>query len=277
MLELPEAAVIASQLAKAVKGKTIRKVIAAQSPRKFAWYNGDPKGYDALLSGQTITRASSSGGYVELFTDETQLILGEGVNLRFHADEWTLPPKHQLLLQFKDGSALVCTVQMYGAMFASRLGEFENPYYAVAQEKPSPLTRKFSQKHFLGIADKAPAKLSLKAFLATGQRIPGLGNGCLQDILFQARMNPQTNLQFLDARDLERLYQSVVTVLADMVKQGGRDTEKDLFGNPGGYKTILSNKTATQPCPVCGGSIEKKAYLGGNVYFCPTCQPVVVK
>jgi hypothetical protein len=31
-------------------------------------------------------------------------------------------------------------------------------------------------------------KLSLKALLATEQRIPGLGNGVLQDILFKARM-----------------------------------------------------------------------------------------
>lgn len=277
MLELPEAATMAKQLEKTVKGKTIRRVVAAQSPHAFAWYNGDPKGYDALLSGQTIGRARSSGGYVELFTDDAQLIFGEGVNIRFHADDRTLPAKHQLLLRFDDGSAVVCSVQMYGAMFASRIGGFENPYYAVALEKPSPLARKFSQKHFLDIAGATPAKLSLKALLATEQRIPGLGNGCLQDILFQAGMNPQTKLQFLDASDLKRLYQAVTETLADMAKLGGRDTEKDLFGNPGGYQTILSNKTVARPCSGCGGGIERKAYLGGKVYFCPACQPVVTK
>ena len=59
-----------------------------------------------------------------------------------------------------------------------------------------------------------------------------------------------------------------------MVNYGGRDTEKDLFGNTGGYKTILSNKTVNKPCPKCSSKIIKKAYMGGSVYFCPKCQPL---
>jgi len=27
-------------------------------------------------------------------------------------------------------------------------------------------------------------------------------------------------------------------------------------------------------CPVCGAAIVRQAYLGGNVYFCPVCQPL---
>jgi formamidopyrimidine-DNA glycosylase len=57
-----------------------------------------------------------------------------------------------------------------------------------------------------------------------------------------------------------------------MTDLGGRDTEKDLFGNMGGYKTILSKNTVQNPCPGCGGTIIKEAYMGGAVYFCPVCQ-----
>jgi formamidopyrimidine-DNA glycosylase len=57
-----------------------------------------------------------------------------------------------------------------------------------------------------------------------------------------------------------------------MTNMGGRDTEKDLFGNIGGYKTILSKNTFKNPCPHCGDAIVKETYLGGAVYFCPTCQ-----
>lgn len=277
MLELPECTTVARQFEKTAKGKTIEKVVAAQSPHAFAWYNGDPKKYGALLAGQTIAKIRSSGGYVELFTEAAQIIFGEGVNIRFHEGEETLPAKHQLLLRFAGGGAIVCTVQMYGAMFASPAGAFDNPYYAAALEKPSPLGKGFSQRYFLDMARETPAKLSLKAFLATEQRIPGLGNGCLQDILFRAGMNPQTKLQYLDKAALKRLYGSVTTTLTEMAKKGGRDTEKDLFGKPGGYPTILSNKTASQPCPVCGSGIEKKAYLGGKIYFCPICQPAIAK
>ena len=47
-----------------------------------------------------------------------------------------------------------------------------------------------------------------------------------------------------------------------------------LYGDPAGYRTLLSKKTVKDPCPNCGGAIVKEAYLGGAVYFCPSCQPL---
>jgi formamidopyrimidine-DNA glycosylase len=57
-----------------------------------------------------------------------------------------------------------------------------------------------------------------------------------------------------------------------MASQGGRDTESDLFGHAGRYKTILSKNTVNKPCPVCGTMINKEAYMGGSVYYCEKCQ-----
>jgi formamidopyrimidine-DNA glycosylase len=59
-----------------------------------------------------------------------------------------------------------------------------------------------------------------------------------------------------------------------MAEQGGPDTERDLFGQPGGYRTVLSRNTAGTPCPACGSIIVKEAYLGGSIYYCPRCQAV---
>jgi formamidopyrimidine-DNA glycosylase len=120
----------------------------------------------------------------------------------------------------------------------------------------------------------AKQTLSAKAFLATEQRIPGLGNGSLQDILFHVGIHPKRKLNSLSSKEKDKLYQSVKQTIRDMVIKGGRDTEKDLFGQCGGYKTTLSNKTYKEPCPQCGSEIIRQAYLGGNVYFCPKCQPI---
>ena len=57
-----------------------------------------------------------------------------------------------------------------------------------------------------------------------------------------------------------------------MDANGGRDTERDLFGRFGGYRTILSKNTSGKPCSTCGDIIKKEAYLGGSIYYCPTCQ-----
>jgi formamidopyrimidine-DNA glycosylase len=115
-------------------------------------------------------------------------------------------------------------------------------------------------------------KLSAKAFLATEQRVPGLGNGVLQDILWTARIHPKRKMATLSEKDVDAMFQAVKQVLAEMTAQGGRDTERDLFGHPGGYQTVLSRNTVDTPCPACGTIIRKEAYLGGAIYYCAGCQ-----
>ncbi len=274
MLEIPEAYSLTKQLQKTVQGKEITQVIAAQSPHGFAFYNGEPSDYPRLLSGNTIEAVEAIGGMIKVYLGDMRLLFHDGTNIRYLDSAAKLPQKHQLLLGFSDNSYLVCTVQMYGALFAYEHGSLDNPYYKAAREKPNPLSSEFNAEWFAQIIAEAPEKLSIKGLLATEQRIPGLGNGCLQDILFQARLNPQSKVATLSKADQEKLYNAVKTVLRQMADLGGRNTEKDLFGNPGGYQSILSAKTCKEPCPVCGGAITRKAYMGGNVYFCGHCQPL---
>lgn len=111
-----------------------------------------------------------------------------------------------------------------------------------------------------------------KAFLATEQRIPGLSNAVLQDILWTARIHPKRKVSTLSEEELHTLFNSVKSVLKEMTMQGGRDTELDLFGNPGRYKTVLSRNTIGRPCPACGTLIKKESYLGRSMYYREGCQ-----
>ena len=274
MLEIPVSRTIAKQIGDTLAGRTVISTQANASPHKFAFYSGDPEGYGALLSGRTVTGADAIGGMVQVSLSDIRLLFGDGANLRYIEPGQALPEKHQLLLSLDDGSALVCTVQMYGGIWAFVKGQFDNPYYEAARSKPSPLSDAFDTAYFSGIVAAAPANLSAKGLLATEQRIPGLGNGVLQDILLNAGVNPRTKVLALSDGDIESLYGSVKKTLAEMTALGGRDTEKDLFGNSGGYKTKLSAKTPGMICPQCGGPVVKQAYMGGSVYFCPECQPV---
>ena len=114
--------------------------------------------------------------------------------------------------------------------------------------------------------------ISVKAMLATEQRIPGLGNGVLQDILFNAGTHPKRKINTLSAEDKEKLFYSLKETLVHMKAKGGRDTEKDFYGCPRQYRSILSKKTYRAPCPCCGSRLIKEAYLGGSIYYCPYCQ-----
>ena len=273
MIELPESAVFAKQLTENIKGKKISKVVAGKSPHGFAFFCGDPQGYDALLSAKTVGETKAYGGHFEIEIEDCRLDFNDGINLRFLQPGEKEPAKHQLYILFDDGSALVAKVQMYGAMSAFRAGENQNPYYLVAREKVSPLEEAFDVDYFRQLlAEVDQKKISAKAFLATQQRIPGVGNGVAQDILWTARIHPKKKLADFTGQEIAELYMAVKNILADMAEKGGRDTEKDLFGNPGGYQTVMSKNNKEMICPACGGAIKKEAYLGGNIYYCPVCQ-----
>ena len=272
MIELPEAAVLAKQINETVAGKKIKDVVAAHSPHKLVWYFGDPQGYTDLLTGKVISGAASYGGQVEISAGKARILFSDGVNLRHYDKTEQAPDKHQLLLRLDDGSCLVGWVQMYGGISTFLEGANDNKYYLIARERPSPLSGAFSVAYFASLFDAGTAKLSLKAFLATEQRIPGLGNGVLQDILFNAKMHPKKKAGTLSTADRRVLFDSVKNTLSEMTAKGGRETEKDLRGEPGGYITRLSRNTVGHPCSICGTFIKKEAYLGGSIYYCAGCQ-----
>ena len=274
MLELPEAVTLALQFEKAYKGKVITRAIAKQTPHGFAFYEGDPADYPGLLEGKKVSGSAFFGGHALMFAGDMRLDFSDGVNARCFAPGEERPKKHQLLLDFDDGSSLVCTISMYGFFGLCRADDQGNEYVQAAKGKPSPLSEAFDAAYFEGLFSNTKPTLSAKAFLATEQRVPGLGNGVLQDILFRAGIHPKTKTGVLNGREKKLLFDAVKSTLIEMTRGGGRDTEKDLYGQAGGYRTILSRNTLDKPCPVCGGALIREAYLGGNIYFCPGCQPI---
>ncbi len=272
MLEIPESKTMGIQAGNTLTGKIIQKVIPPSSPHKFAFYRGDPALYDVLLAGKQITLARGHGMFVDIGCGPDIFItIGDGTNMRYFPESEQHPEKHQLLIVFGDGSRIAFTVAMYGTISVYR-GVFDNPYHRRSLSSISPLDSTFDEKYFEGILRGVTKDLSAKALLATEQRIPGLGNGVLQDILFMAGIHPRRKKSTLSEAEKSVLFQSLKTTLKKMTDLGGRDTEKDLFGKNGGYKTLFSKNTIGNPCPNCGGAITKEAYLGGAVYFCPVCQ-----
>ncbi len=272
MIEIPESKTISFQAGNVLINKRITKVFNATSPHKFAFFYEDPAEYGKLLTGRQIKSAKGHGMFVDLYCDGNICItIGEGINMRYCSAIENHPKKYQLLIEFDDNSFLVFTVAMYGGIWAYK-GTFDNPYYQGSLNSISPLDDTFDEPYFDNIFKSVTKDISLKALLATEQRIPGLGNGVLQDILFNAGVHPKQKKSTLSDFHKGELFHSLKVTLDKMARMGGRDTEKDLFGQVGGYKTILSKNTLKDPCPNCGNTIVKEAYLGGAIYFCPTCQ-----
>ena len=279
MIELPETHVLSEQISQTLVGKTICNVKANTHPHSFAWFSADPSAYGPMLVGKKITGSNPGTGYTcggntEILCEDMVLVISTPI--KHHEAGKKLPKSHQLLVTFDDDSHMSCTVQMWGSMFCYAVSEIEGdkmPGHFGNVRKPDPLTDAFNEAYFDTLWQDTKPSLSAKAFLATEQRIPGLGNGVLQDILFNASIHPKRKLETMDDKDMARLYTSTKSTLLEMKNGGGRDTEKDLFNQNGGYQTILSKNTLMYPCRICGSGLLRQAFLGGNIYFCPTCQP----
>lgn len=165
---------------------------------------------------------------------------------------------------------------MYAFLWLYEKGEINGnitEYYNAARNKPQVLSEEFSRKYFNGlISDEASQKQSAKAFLTTGQNIPGLGNGVLQDILFNAGIHPKTKISHLSATIRNTLYDALKGTMNDILAKSDRISETDIFGNHGKYISYLSKYTEGEKCPRCGGIIVKENYLGGSIYYYTGCQ-----
>jgi formamidopyrimidine-DNA glycosylase len=162
---------------------------------------------------------------------------------------------------------------MWGAMELFEAGKEQERQY-IKGMRVTPVERGFTFKYFSGLIDGLlkGEKRSTKSLLTQDQLIPGLGNASAQDILFQARLLPRRPLAELTPGQRRDLYDAIVNTVQEIIDQGGRNDEIDLFGQRGGYVRLMDNAAVGKPCPECGTKIQKIHYLGGACYFCPKCQ-----
>lgn len=274
MLEMPEAVTIARQMQETLTGKTILHFSRGALMHKFLWLSKPAEEYDAILSGMPVTSASSYGRSIYLYAGEAHLLwFGElGGRILYHQQGEPLPAKYHLRWDFADSSAMTFTLQMWG--FVSLLERSELHKQPHAEAGIPPLSEGFTMQRFDQLLEEYPEKTKkgIKGFLVTSQHVNGIGNSYLQDILFRAKIHPARKIPMLASDERQRLHTAIQDTMAQAIKLGGREDERDLFDHPGGYHRLMSSQVVGQPCPNCGTSVQKIAYLGGACYLCPTCQ-----
>jgi len=276
MIELPEAATIARQMNETLAGRRITSVTIAEDRPKFMFANENLADYDTRLVGTTIVASRPSGKWILSQLDRGPiLLLGEMFGrIRYVPPEAALPKKAHGVVTFDDGGRLVATIQAWGGFLVLTPEELaEHPF--AGDQGPSPIDRSFTVDCLCQALDERTDwnRKPIKAFLVHEGNVAGIGNGYLQDILFRARLSPKRKVPEIDDAGRERLHRAIVDTITEAIRLRGRDTEKDLFGEPGGYVPILDRRAAGKPCPECGTPIEKISYLGGSCYLCPQCQP----
>jgi formamidopyrimidine-DNA glycosylase len=275
VFELPEFFTLAKQMNKTLKGKTIRSGHLGNSPHKFVWYNRSHDEFERLTKGKTIGDARAKGKWLFIPVEPGYvLLLGEcGGKVLYHPPGSKVPKKYHLYLTFEDDSFFTATTQMWGAMELYKEGEEERRKY-VQGMRITPIEPEFTLDYFSSLVDDlvAEKKRSVKGLLTQDQIIPGLGNAIAQDILFRAHLHPRHPIADLSEGQKRALFDAILHTVKEVMEQGGRYDEFDLYNNRGGYVRIMDKNATGKPCPECGSVIEIMQYLGGACYFCPSCQ-----
>lgn len=115
----------------------------------------------------------------------------------------------------------------------------------------------------------------IKTVLMDQQVVAGLGNIYADEILFRAKIQPQSLAQNLSPADFKKIYQAIRAILKKAVLLGGTSSSdyRNINGEKGRFAAKLKVYQRTQqPCLRCGGTVRRIVLGSRSAHFCPVCQ-----
>ncbi len=116
-----------------------------------------------------------------------------------------------------------------------------------------------------------PYRGEIKGVLTRDEFLAGIGNAYADEILWAARLHPYRKRTELTAEEIERLYESVQSVLREAIAQVRETMGEDIHLEPREFMAV--HMKSGQPCPRCGTSISLVSANQRITNFCRTCQP----
>ena len=173
------------------------------------------------------------------------------------------PPQTRLRLDFEGGRHLaIRNVRKLG-----RIGLVEDPDAWIAAKGLGPDPWRGFDEADLGARLRGRGG-ALKGALMDQEVVAGLGNVYVDEILFDARLDPSSATDALDPPHLRRLHASLHRVLELAVERGARPDAVP-------RTWLLRHREDGARCPRCGGRIEKTTMGGRSTYRCVVHQGTV--
>lgn len=128
---------------------------------------------------------------------------------------------------------------------------------------PDPLDPDMTRERFVELL--SARRGAIKSQLMNQKVLAGLGNIYADEILFQAKIHPQSQIKNLSSKDLEDIYQVMHSVLDTAIEHGA-----DPEGLPKNW--LMQRRYPGALCPVCSQELERVSVAGRRGYVCPSCQ-----
>ena len=217
----------------------------------------------STLKGRTFESTRRHGKNLFVALDNGGWLLmhfGMTGDLEYFEDLDRDPPHDRFLISFENGYHLAFEDQrMFGNVdLIEDLDDF------VRKKKLGPDALELDPASFRERFEGR--KGSVKAALMNQQLVAGVGNIYSDEMLFQARLHPETRIEQLDDATLEKLFEETRRVLETAIERGAYPQElPDNF--------LLSHRREGERCPRSNGEIRKLKAAGRTAYYCPACQP----
>ena len=116
---------------------------------------------------------------------------------------------------------------------------------------------------------------SIKPLLLEQKLVAGLGNIYVDEVLWAAKVHPETPANKLSKAAMKRVHDQTIAILQLGIAKGGSTirTYRNALGEDGTMQNYLQvyGKTG-QPCPRCASMIVKIKLGGRGTHLCPHCQ-----
>lgn len=181
--------------------------------------------------------------------------------LAYYGEDGETPRHAKVVWTFENGAHLV----YQSRRLLGRVTLTDDPEAFVEQQElgPDALCEALTADRFAELLSGRRGRL--QGTFTDQSVLAGIGNVWVDEVLFQAGLDPRVRVDELDEDDVARLYRVIRRVLRVSARHGA-----DPAKLPRGY--LVPRREADAPCPRCRHPIAKTTLGGRATYSCPRCQ-----
>lgn len=258
MPELPDVEMLKRTMQKAL-GRRIEGVRIANT----RIIRGTPEGaFKKALAGHSLEKTGRHGKYLFTRIKNSEWLLmhfGMTGGLVFFPSSESEPAHTRFLISFTDGNSLAYTsIRLLGKVL---LVKDMRSYITGHNIGPDALS--ITLQEFRDALWKT--RRNIKTALMDQKILAGIGNIYSDEILYQARISPDTRVDKLSEPEIKKIYSEMRGVLETAIRR-----DAGAKGFPPDF--LIPRRRAGADCPNGCGKVERQKISGRSAYFCPACQ-----
>ncbi len=258
MPSLPELEVYKHQLSPEIIGRPITRI----EPVDFRVVRADTEALEHLLIKATITSIDRYGKWFILDTGAPeQFIVHLGLTGKLHllTPDDELPRYTAFVIHFSDGRRLVLSDQRHlGKVYVRRFDDLKAEKSLgpdLLDTKPDYFTTTLARK-----------KRGVRDVLMDQKVVAGIGGKYADEVLWQAKLHPNTKLDSLTDAQRRLLFELTRSITDTAI---ALDANVDRF--PADW--LIPHRRTDHICPRCHSPLTGRSLGGSATIYCPHCQP----